>query len=373
MNYKDQFDLPQDITYLNAAYMGPLLKNSILQAKRAIELKSHPWEITPEDFFEPIETARELIAKILKCDSGNIALIPSASYGIATAVKNLKSLTPGEIIVIEDQFPSNYYSWAELAIEDGHKVVTVKRDIKQNMTDAVLKLINQNTRIVSMPYTHWCDGQKFNLEAISEKTKKYNAKLIIDGTQSTGTTHLNLDKIKPDYYITATYKWMLSPYTMGFMYIDKEHWNGKPLEQNWINKIDAQNLSGLVDYKNEYQEGARRFDMGEKSQFHNMMAFIEALKFINNVGVDNINKHCKTLTDLIIQNIDNSKLYCWPESQRSAHILGLYFKDENHLENIKAELQENKIFVSYRGKAMRISPHIYNSSNDILRLCKFLG
>ncbi|MCH2535249.1 MAG: aminotransferase class V-fold PLP-dependent enzyme [Bdellovibrionales bacterium] len=371
LEYKKQFNLPEDITYLNAAYMGPLLKQSADLAKKSIDLKSHPWEITPEDFFDPIEKARHLIAQILKCKPDNIALIPSASYGIATAMKNLKDLPSGEIIVIEEQFPSNYYSWSELAIEDGHKLISVKRDMKINMTEAVLDSINDQTRIIAMPYVHWCDGQKFDLALISEKAQKYGAKLVIDGTQSTGAVHLDLDKVKPDYYITATYKWMLSPYTMGFMYIDEKNWNGKPLEHNWINKLDAQNLSGLVNYKHDYQEGARRFDMGEKSQFHNMTAFIAALEFIETTGVDTINKHCKELTNLIIKNIEDKdhKFYYWPSSQRSEHILGLYFKEQNQLEMTKQKLQNNNVHVSYRGQAMRISPHIYNTEEDIQRLC----
>lgn len=373
-NVKDLFDIPEDVTYLNAAYMGPLLKSSTHIAQQCIQKKAQPWNFTTEDFFQPIEKARLLIGQLINSEAENIAIIPSASYGIALAAKNLENLPKGEIVVIEEQFPSNYYAWSELAKQDGHQIISISRQFSKDMTQTVLDSINDKTRIVALPYAHWCDGQKFNLQAISEKIKHHKAHLVIDGTQSVGAVPLDVKLIKPDFLITASYKWMLGPYTMGFAYIDEKFFNGRPLEHNWINKFDAENLSGLVNYTDKYQSGARRFDMGEKSQFHSMKAFVDSLEFLNEMGTENISQHCQNLVETIPQKLESIKEHIdlWPQNQRSEHILGVYFKNQNHLESAKQNLVKNKVFVSYRSKAMRISPHVYNSMDDIEKLCDIL-
>lgn len=366
-DYKNRFDIPSDITYLNAAFMGPMLKSSVEISQNCVAKKLKPWEITTSDFFGPIEKARALIAQLIDAPENNIAIIPSASYGIATASKNLSHLSSGEILVIEDQFPSNYYSWSELAKEKSHKLITIKRDFSKDMTKSVLEKINIKTRILAMPHVHWCDGQMFQLELISGALKSVNAKLVIDGTQSIGAVDFNLPRVKPDFLIAAAYKWLLGPYTMGFMYVDDQYLEkGVPLEHNWTNKYDAENFSDLVNYKDRYLSGARRFDMGGKSQFHTMSAFVDTLEFLNEVGVQKIAQHCSELNQHIVQSLQHSdQVYFWPSSQRAGNILGMYFKDQSQLDLVKQALIDEKIYVSYRGKAMRVSPHIYNSQKEI--------
>ncbi|MDH3945393.1 MAG: hypothetical protein OET45_01895, partial [Chromatiales bacterium] len=84
-NQRHLFRIPDDITYLNCAYMSPQLNSVEAAGIEGLRRKSAPWEITTEDFFTDSERARELFARLIGARANDIAFIPSASYGIATA------------------------------------------------------------------------------------------------------------------------------------------------------------------------------------------------------------------------------------------------------------------------------------------------
>lgn len=121
------FDIPEGISYLNCAYMSPQLRGVREAGEKALALKSRPWEILPQNFFEESETARGLFARISGGDADGVAIVPSVSYGMAIAAANLPVREGQSILVLEDQFPSNVYPWRELARKRGAKLVTVPR------------------------------------------------------------------------------------------------------------------------------------------------------------------------------------------------------------------------------------------------------
>src|SRR3954469_10882059 len=112
---REQFDLPADQAYLNTAYLGPLRRAAGAAGSVALVAKSHPWSVSVDDFFQPVTRLRGLLAGLLDGDSEGVALIPSVSYGIATAAANITISAGSTIVVLADQFPSNVYAWRELA------------------------------------------------------------------------------------------------------------------------------------------------------------------------------------------------------------------------------------------------------------------
>src|SRR5215217_236426 len=112
---RDLFEIPEDIVYLNCAYMSPQLRPAREAGERAISRKSRPWEITPDQFFEDAEEIRALFARLVGGDAEGVALVPSVSYGISVAAANVPVRERQKILILEDQFPSNVYAWRELA------------------------------------------------------------------------------------------------------------------------------------------------------------------------------------------------------------------------------------------------------------------
>ena len=117
---KHFFGLPHGVTYLNCCYMSPQLLSVTEAGRQALQRKARPWNITVPDFFEESEETRGLFSKLVEAEPDDIAFVPSASYGIAVAARNLKVEKNSKIIMLQEQFPSNVLTWEELAKEQGY-------------------------------------------------------------------------------------------------------------------------------------------------------------------------------------------------------------------------------------------------------------
>ncbi len=371
-NQKSLFDIPSDVTFLNCANMSPLLKNVNRAGIDAINKRNHPWKIKVDDWFSPAEELRALFAAIIQGDKENIALIPSVSYGIAIAANNMVLKPDQKIIVLDQQFPSNIYAWRELSKESGAEIITVKRQPNQIWTEAILAKIDKNTGLVAIPHCHWTDGSLINLEQISKAAKKVNAKLVIDASQSVGAYPLDVNKIKPDFLVTAGYKWLLGPYSLGYLYADQQYCEtGKPIEYSWLNKKGSEDFTRLAEYKDDFKTGARRFDAGEFPSLIHIPMGISALTQLLDWGVANIQRTLSALTDEIEKKAAQRGLETPRKDSRVGHMIGIQFSD-SQAAALSKTLADNQVYVSFRGTSMRVAPHLYNDLNDVDRLFQFL-
>ncbi|MDH5412010.1 MAG: aminotransferase class V-fold PLP-dependent enzyme, partial [Alphaproteobacteria bacterium] len=138
---RDLFDIPDDVAWLNCAYMSPLMKPVVAAGQAGIESKAHPWTVKPADFFPGPEEARTLFARLINASPDEIAIVPSVSYGIATAARNLDAPADSRILLLDEQFPSNVYAWRELAARTGARIDTVSRPADDDWTAAILERI----------------------------------------------------------------------------------------------------------------------------------------------------------------------------------------------------------------------------------------
>ncbi|HEY5824206.1 MAG TPA: aminotransferase class V-fold PLP-dependent enzyme [Cyclobacteriaceae bacterium] len=366
---KDLFLLDPEVTYLNCANMSPLLKSVKEAAHEGIETRAHPWKLTGKSWFTDSEVLRDYAAKIYQTSADNIAFAPSASYGLATAAKNIKLKAGQEIIILEKQFPSNVYVWEKLAQQFDLKLITVKKEKDKSFTESIIERISDRTGVVAIPNNHWMDGALVDLEKVSKKVKSVNALLILDLSQSLGALPINIEKIDPDYAVSVGYKWMMGPYSMSYQYIAprwQEAW--EPLEYSWMTRSKSDDFTTLTHYTSEFRTGARKFDVGEFSQFNTMPMCIAALKQITDWGIDTIQSHAKKLTNVIREfNATSANDY----GETAGHMIAIPFGSRD-ADKVKKHLAEKKIMVSYRESIIRVSPNVYNSVEDVSKLLNSL-
>ena len=361
------FEIPDDVAYLNCAYMSPQLHAVKEVGERSVARKSRPWEITPQDFFEDSETARRLFAEIVGGEAGGVAIIPSVSYGMAVAATNVPVEAGQSIVVLGEQFPSNVYPWRELAKRTGAKLITVQRPADHDWTGAILKHLDENTAVVAVPNCHWTDGSFVDLRRVGERAREVGAALVVDAIQSLGAYPLDVSEVRPDFLVAGSYKWLLGPYGLGFMYVGDEYREGAPIEHNWINRRGSEDFSRLVQYEDAFQPGARRFDVGERSNFILLPMANEALRQILAWGVDNIAGTLKALTARIGDEASGLGIKVVPAERRVGHMIGLDLGPEAP-GDLAARLARENVFASVRGRSLRISPHLYNTEKDVERL-----
>jgi len=368
---RDLFEIPEDIVYLNCAYMSPQLRPAREVGERAVSRKSRPWEITPDDFFEEVEELRGLFARLVGGDADGVAIVPSVSYGISVAAANVSVGEGEKIVILEDQFPSNVYAWRALAEQSGARLVTVPRPEDFDWTRALLEEIDADTAVVAVPNCHWTDGSLVDLARVGEGAREAGAALVVDGIQSLGAHPFDISEVRPDFLIASSYKWLLGPYGVGFMHVGEEYREGEPIEHNWINRRGSQDFSGLVDYQDAFQPGARRYDVGERSNFALLPIAAEALRQLIDWGVENVSETIGTLTDLIEEKAEEHGIVTIPKERRVRHMIGLMLGPDAP-DDLATRLTTHNVFVSVRGESVRVSPHLYNTERDVDLLFEIL-
>ena len=360
------FAIPEGVTYLNCSYLAPQLTSVSEAGLAAVRGKERPWEVAPSDFFTGSERLRATFATLLGADADGVALVPSVSYGVGVAVANLP-LDGRATLLLADDFPSDVYPWRAAG-----PVVTVERPKDDDWTAAVLDRLDEGIGVVAVPHVHWTDGGLVDLVAVGAAAREVGAALVVDATQSLGAFPLDVAAVQPDFLVAAGYKWLLGPYALGYLWVAPRHRDGVPIEANWANREGSDDFASLVAYRDTYQHGARRYDVGERSNFVLAPMAHAALAQIVEWGVPEIATYAATLTSRIAAGARERGLVVAPDHLRGPHLLGVRFPDGLPA-GVAERLAAERIHVSIRGDSVRVSPHVYNTPADCDRLLAALA
>jgi selenocysteine lyase/cysteine desulfurase len=369
---RDAFDIPPEITYLNCASMAPLLRSAVRAGTQAVRDGAAPWRWGSADFFEGPERLRALVARLMNADADNVALVPSVSYGIAVAAANVSVERGQSILILDEQFPSNVYAWRALAQRRGAQLRTVRRDRAESWTRAILGAIDRSTAVVALPNCHWTDGALVDLAQVGEAARAVGAALVVDASQSLGAYPLDVRAVRPDFLVSVGYKWLLGPYTLGYLYVARERIaRSMPLEYSWMARAGAEDFARLIDYTDELRPGARRFDMGESSHFTCLPMAVAGLEQILQWDVERIQRSLLPLTRQLQDGARELGGETLDEGQRAGHLIGIRVPGLRGA-RVADALARAGIYVSIRGSSIRVAPHLYNDSSDVARFLQAL-
>ncbi|MFL6428202.1 MAG: aminotransferase class V-fold PLP-dependent enzyme [Acidobacteriaceae bacterium] len=362
------FEVPAGITYLNCANMSPQLKSVTAAGLEGVRIKATPWTITGANWFSCAEELRTVAGKLLGTGADSVALVPAVSYGMAIAAANVE-INPGDsIVLLAQDFPSNVYTWREAAGRRSARIVTVERDPDTGWTESVLRAIDERTAVVCVPRCHWMDGTLVDLVRVGERARQVGAALIVDVSQSLGAAPLDISRIQPDFLVSVGYKWQLGPYGLGYLYASpKWQQQGVPIEQSWMTRRGSSDFTRLTEYDEDFQVGARRFDMGEFTQFILAPMCAAGLQQLLDWHIASIEQSISQLTDEIAARALAAGYEVAPAEQRAKHMIGIRFRGGLPA-RLPAALSTAKVYVSIRGDSVRVSPHLYNTAADIDRL-----
>ena len=366
------FEIPDDVTYLNCASMSPSLRAVTAAGIDAVRAKASPWTLRASDWFTGAEPLRALVGRVIGADADSIALVPSVSYGLAVAAANLHVRAGQSIVVLDREFPSSTYTWRELARRAGARVVTVTREPGASWTDALLAALDDRVAVVATPVCHWTDGSLVDLERLAPAVRAAGAALAIDASQAAGAHPIDVGRIQPDFVAAVGYKWLLGPYSFGYLYVaPKWHDHGTPIEQSWMSRAGAEDFARLVDYVDDFRPGARRFDMGEFSQFTMLPMATAAVTQVAEWGVDRISAGIGALTGRIAREASALGCEVPRDDERVRHMVGVRLPG-GLPPGLADRLAEARVHVSIRGDFIRVSPHLYNDERDVERLVEVL-
>jgi selenocysteine lyase/cysteine desulfurase len=368
---RDVFDVPGDVAYFNTANLSPMLRGVREAGAAALERRAQPWRITSDDWFSDVERLRGAYAAILGVEPDAVALVPASSYGLAVAARNLDAVAGDQVVVLADEYPSNYYTWSRFCRRTGAELLIARRDSETTWTQAVLAVLGERTRVVAVPNVHWTDGSLVDLDTVVAAARRVGAAVVNDASQSLGALPLDVLRLRPDFVVSVGYKWLLGPLGVGCLYVDERHRDGEPIEENWINRAGAEDFTALVDYTETYRPGARRFDVGARTNFGMVPMALAAAEQLLEWTIAGIAASLRTVTDEIGRRATELGYEIAPRDERGPHMLGVGLPREA-ANAIAANLGERRVIASVRGSSLRIAPHLHTTAQDVERLAEAL-
>ncbi len=337
----------------------------------------NPAYITPVDFFKETDEVRILFGKIVNCLPSEVAIIPSASYGISSVLNNINCSKGQHAITIYKDFPSDYFSIKRWCDKNKVELKIVKVNEKLDLigeiwNKKIINSINEKTALVILSSIHWMNGLKLDLESIGKKCRSVGAKLIVDGAQSVGVLPMDVKKFNIDALICPSYKWLFGPYSLGLAYMGSYFNNGIPIEESWLNRANAIDFCNLSDYDPKYKPDAGRFNVGETSNFILMPMLKQSLIQVNNWLNSDLQSYSRELIKPLISYLQEMGVKFESDTYFSSHMFGLKLPKEVNSELLKENLIKKNIYLSLRGNTIRVSIHVFNTNEDIEKLIEVI-
>jgi selenocysteine lyase/cysteine desulfurase len=318
---------------------------------------------------------------LIHADPADMALIPSISYGVATAAKILTIERGARVLVLENDHSSPVLEWQTRADAQGVTVETVSRPEDGDWTSAVLAAIERSgaapVGLASISSVHWSDGGLIDIEKVGLALRQRGASFLIDATHGTGVLTMDVRHLDPDFVIFPTYKWLLGPYGRAFLYVARRHQGGIPLEQTAFGRRDVRAENDVYFKDVSYLPDARRFDMGERDHFISMEMASIGMEMMAEWGASAVVQRLQMLTERIAEGLRGLGVSVPERHLRAPHILSLGFKNLGFRNGMPTGLVEGLategIYVAARLGRMRISPHVFNDEADADRFVAALA
>jgi cysteine desulfurase/selenocysteine lyase len=369
--YRREFPFIREITFLNHASFGPIPSRALRSTNEYYEALTLKKVVDMDKLtFERLDRIRTYLAKVIKAKPSEIGLVPNTSYGLNVATNGLEWKRGDKVLLSDVEFPANVYPWLNLR-KKGVKIKFIKNRNGFFDIDNLLKTIDSRCRVLSLGYVQFFNGFKNDLETIGRICQEKDIFLVVDGIQGVGCVDLDVKKAKIDFLACGGQKWLLSSLGTGFFYLSEQAKRKiEPSFFGWMGVDWNLNFSDLLKYDLKPFASSRKFEIGTYP-FSTLWTMCSSLELLSEIGTKAIEKQVIGLQDILLDYLNDSP-YQVKSSLDPLHrsgILSFSGKDTARLFQI---LSKEKILVSFRENSIRVSPHFYNSPEDIQRLIQVL-
>ena len=360
---REKFPVTKNKIFMNHAAQSPLPKPVADSIHSCVD------EISRSGYLpsEWQDMGKPEFAELINAKTEEIALVENTSMGMNIAA-NMLRFPPGAKIVTTDlEYPAAVYPFLRKGINA--KVYYVKNVNGEIRLEDMEKAVDDSTAAVAVSHVEYVNGFRHDLGALSRIAHEHGAYLIVDAIQSAGVMPIDVRKDDVDFLTTACYKWLLSPPGAAYLYV-KEELVGKfePPFAGWASvKEEVFNTVDFYDiWKLELSDTATRFEVGSPSSL-SFVGAKQAIRMLLDFGIDNIEKRVLKLTNILLQSVKDFGLKLQtPESEKCRSGI-VNFKTENPQQMVKM-LGDEGIVISARANGLRVSPHFYNTEEEISKL-----
>ncbi len=361
---RKKFPVTQSCIYLNNASDGPLPEPAKESMVRALENYTVNGQIPTPEWKRTLQDIRELASTLLNATPDEIAVLSNTTQGIHFAILSIPFKEGDNVVLIKDAFPANVYPWLNLLPNSVEK--RFAHFSSHNTEKEILSLIDTNTRVVAVDWVHYLTGKRLNLKTIIQAKKHNPFLLLVDAIQGLGAMSLSVKGI--DILVSGCSKWLLGPYGTAILYISHDTFNKLvPRPGGWLS-LDWKNFDSFQHYPPP-RNNTSFFEVATPHIIA-LYGMRENLKLITDIGISSIEEEIKKLRDFLIaklRSLQNINIHSPIEWGKGSGIVTI---QHPHIEKVQARLKQANIICSIREGKLRISPHFYNTTEEIEALIK---
>ncbi|HEU5210294.1 MAG TPA: aminotransferase class V-fold PLP-dependent enzyme [Longimicrobiales bacterium] len=369
-----EFEALAGTCYLNTASSGVLPERSRAALEDALRRRS-AGRLTEQDFTPALSRARAAAARLLSAAVDEIALVPNTSVGLNLAASFLlQRRAEGDdrpaIVVSDREFPANVYPWLELE-RSGFRVEVVPCDAFGRPDEDALcaRIDRDDVALFALSAVQFATGWSADLPRFGEICRGRQIFFSVDAIQGAGVVPLAPRAAHVDLLTAGGQKWLCAPWGTGFVWVRREHITRlRPLHTGWLAYSATQDFATLTSYDRDLLDDARRFEVGSLP-YPEMLALAHSIEVILEAGVENIRAHVRALHQPLIEWAAHRGVLSLLDDAHASGILCLRTPAADHA---FAALQQAGVQCATREGVLRISPHLYNSSDDIDRVIETL-
>ena len=362
----EDFPATKKYVYLNAASISlmplPVLRK-MNKFQEDLGLRATAW-FDEEVETNALEDARIESAKFIGAEVDEIALMTSTTEALCAVAWSLDFQRGDNVVTTDMAFPSVTYPWMRVGKEKGVEVrLANNREGIVEVAD-LEKLVDDRTRVLAISHVEYTSGLRFNLKDLHDLASRHGALLVVDAIQSLGVVPLNVKDEGVDILASGAYKWLLGPFGASILYMRTDLY--EELEPPLVGFRSKEKPFELEPTKLTYAKTAKKFEFSTLN-YASMTGLAEAIKYLRRVGIKKVYNYVLKITEDLMQSLSTLrgvKIVTPREEKRRAGIVTIRFEEADYMEVAK-KLGEKGVIVSPRFESVRMSPHIYNTEEDL--------
>jgi selenocysteine lyase/cysteine desulfurase len=366
-----EFPWTDGTVYLNNASIGPLPERTRLALAEFNARRAAPYKLPDRDLFAMLALSRRLAAQLVGASPDEIGLTINTGFGLGIAARGIP-LEPGDIVLVSDkEFPANVYPWLLLK-ESGVLIELVPTTAEgwPDETRLLERLEDPRVRVLAVSLVQFSNGYQVDLDRLSRVTRARGTWLVVDAIQGVGQIPVDLSRTQVDVLSCGGQKWLLSPWGSGFMYVRRELIASMdPAVTGWLAFEGTDDLSQLTRYEEALRADARRFEL-MTLPYQDFAGFNSSVGLLLEVGIERIREHLARLHRPILDWADRTGTRI--ASPRDRHGSGILCIVPEGVADAHRRLKAARIITSLREGAIRLSPHLYNTVEEMERVVEAL-
>ena len=315
-----------------------------------------------------IISLKEKIAKLIGAEKEDIIITSSTTHGLNIFANGI-NLKSGDYVTFADtEFPAVVYPWLNQERLRGIKSVMIPSVNGKIKEEDIEKIIKENhAKVLTISSVEFL-GFRNNLNRIKNICKENKCLLVVDAIQSIGVCSMNVKEYEIDFLTAGSQKWMMSPAGVGFAYISKRIRD--KIKPTYVGTTSIKyDFKNFLEYNLDFNNDGSAYENSTLNTL-GMIGLESSIELFLKLGVENIFNHILKLIDIFIGNMKGSDFTIEADlmPEHRSNILIFSHRDKNRNEGIQKKLEEKNIFIALREGYLRISPHLFNNAEDIIKL-----